>query len=153
MPGGAWLSACTRQLQLELPSVWCWLEGSSLVLKMSKEPEAPQTSQVPTTVPIHRVLGGDFGGRGGAAAPGVATMCGTTCRVTPGAGDAIRYPHLPPTLAGANTAALREKQRVKRSTLVLKLQEVFAKSRGTSPNRGERTLHLAQPNTGTMQAH
>lgn len=87
---------------------------------MSKEPGAPQTGQAPTTEPVWRVLGGGFGGRGGAAAAGVATACGTTSRVTPGAGDATRDPHLLPALAGANTAALGENQRVKRSAFGFK---------------------------------
>ena len=52
MPGGAWLAACACQLQLESPSVWCRLEGSSLNFKMSKEPGAPQSGLAPTTEPI-----------------------------------------------------------------------------------------------------
>lgn len=88
VPGGAWLSACTHCLSNHPAAA----AGSSLNFDTSKEPGAPQTGQAPTTEP----LGGDFGGRSGAAAPGVVIVRGNIPRVTPTPRRCHQRPPHPP---------------------------------------------------------
>lgn len=137
VPGGAWLSACTH-CRFNRPAA---AAGSSLNFDTSKEPGAPQTGQAPTTEP----LGGDFGGRRGAAAPGVAIVRGNILRVTPILRRCHQRPPHPPCHSRCGYSCTRGKPAHEKKLFWVcfffkKNQQVFAKSRGTT-----------QPDIGTAE--